>query len=565
MNLTGISRVLVMPLFIFVASCFLLFCRVAPTFSDSNSELYGPTSFVIPIKSQVCFAHTKEGSIISRIKVSPAILPPSTLYINRGSYSHLIIIALLLTISGDIEVNPGPIRFPCGKCNRAVRSNQRGICCDQCDRWFHIRCSNISNDDYTLLSNNSETWVCLSCTSLTEHGQSQQHLQEPERLPCSRCNRAVRSNQRGICCDQCNRWFHIRCSNISTEDYTLLSSNSETWVCLSCTSLTEQGQSQQHLQEPESENEHSRFPCGHCCRLVADHHRGICCDQCNRWFHIRCANITYPEYTRLSNNSESWICIVCHTHVNEQYTTTTQIEPEREHTALCHISTQRPANCEPNNQLSQHQYLHLEGWQTVVLHKQSWAQKFMHQFQTKQIQWQNKKCNICNEQWPTRTHLDMDPYICNRCQRDKHFPKLYSAGNDMDPGNVPPCLQGMTQIEELLIARACPIMTIYHKHGGQLGYTGHVLNLPQNIQHFIDKLPVNVSDLPILTVVRQGAANTHHSFRVRRDKVLNALQWLKQHNRFYQDIEIDLDSIQNLPVDGIPDTLLNFEIQNNDS
>lgn len=61
----------------------------------------------------------------------------------------------------------------------------------------------------------------------------------------------------------------------------------------------------------------------------------------------------------------------------------------------------------------------------------------------------------------------------------------------------------------------------YHKHGGQLGYTGHVLNLPQDIQHFIDKLPVNVSDLPILTVVRQGAANTHHSFRVRPEMHYN--------------------------------------------
>ena len=39
----------------------------------------------------------------------------------------------------------------------------------------------------------------------------------------------------------------------------------------------------------------------------------------------------------------------------------------------------------------------------------------------------------------------------------------------MDPGSVPPCLQNMTQIEELLIARACPIMTVYHKHGGQQG------------------------------------------------------------------------------------------------
>lgn len=66
----------------------------------------------------------------------------------------------------------------------------------------------------------------------------------------------------------------------------------------------------------------------------------------------------------------------------------------------------------------------------------------------------------------------------------------------MNPGTVPDCLQYMTLIEELLIARACPIMTIYR---GQLGYSGH---MSQNIQ---PKLPVNVSQL---TITRQGAANT---------------------------------------------------------
>lgn len=66
--------------------------------------------------------------------------------------------------------------------------------------------------------------------------------------------------------------------------------------------------------------------------------------------------------------------------------------------------------------------------------------------------------------------------------------KLFSAGNDMDPGRVPACLLEMT-VEEMLIARANPIMCLYRKHGGQRGYRGHV---PQDIQRFLDHLPVNV-------------------------------------------------------------------------
>ena len=35
----------------------------------------------------------------------------------------------------------------------------------------------------------------------------------------------------------------------------------------------------------------------------------------------------------------------------------------------------------------------------------------------------------------------------------------------MDPGSVPAELQGLSEVEELLIARAFPIMYIYRKHG----------------------------------------------------------------------------------------------------
>ena len=124
---------------------------------------------------------------------------------------------------------------------------------------------------------------------------------------------------------------------------------------------------------------------------------------------------------------------------------------------------------------------------------------------------------------------------------------MFSAHNDMDPGSVPSCLEGMTQIEEMLIARACPIMTVYRKHGGQRGYQGHVLNLPQNIQQFLKKLPAPIASLPILIIKRVGAENTTAEFRVRRQKVLSALLWLKHNNSFYHDIDIDQVTIASLP------------------
>ena len=110
----------------------------------------------------------------------------------------------------------------------------------------------------------------------------------------------------------------------------------------------------------------------------------------------------------------------------------------------------------------------------------------------------------CKEAWPLSPSRQQI-FTCSRCKRDRKPCRLYSAENDMDPGSVPAELQGLSEVEELLIARAFPTLSIYRKHGGQRGYKGHVLNLPQDIQGFLNSLPANVSDLPILVIRKQGA------------------------------------------------------------
>ena len=58
----------------------------------------------------------------------------------------------------------------------------------------------------------------------------------------------------------------------------------------------------------------------------------------------------------------------------------------------------------------------------------------------------------------------------------------------MIPSSAPPQLEGLTQVEEMLIARALPIMRVYIKPGGQRGYSGHCINLPQNVAELAHSL-----------------------------------------------------------------------------
>ena len=207
--------------------------------------------------------------------------------------------------------------------------------------------------------------------------------------------------------------------------------------------------------------------------------------------------------------------------------------------------------------VSRNEYLHEGGWQNVdnPMHELEFVQNEMHSFHLDQEHLEHRQCTMCKEAWPTRQNLASEVYICYRCKRDKKSPKKFSAENDMDPGIVPEQLRGLTQVEEMLISRVCPIMRVYRKHGGQRGYKGHVLNLPQDIQSFLNRLPSRVADLPVLIVRRHGAEDTHRDFTVRRHKVLEAVLWLKTNNPFFKDIEIDRDVIQSLPENGIPDEL----------
>ena len=70
----------------------------------------------------------------------------------------------LILLAGDVESNPGPTKYPCTACNKAVRNNQRGIFCSRCEKWTHASCGGVSPAEYQRLGEQEDdSWFCTGC------------------------------------------------------------------------------------------------------------------------------------------------------------------------------------------------------------------------------------------------------------------------------------------------------------------------------------------------------------------------------------------------------------------
>ena len=98
----------------------------------------------------------------------------------------------------------------------------------------------------------------------------------------------------------------------------------------------------------------------------------------------------------------------------------------------------------------------------------------------------------------------------------------------------------------------------------QYGYSGHVMNLPQDVGSFANTLPRLPSELDIIVVRKEGANESHRDFRVRRSVVLHALQWLLANNINYHNVRIDPDALDLLPEDGDLTGLCSMTLESSD-
>src|SRR5579859_7288698 len=161
-------------------------------------------------------------------------------------------------------------------------------------------------------------------------------------------------------------------------------------------------------------------------------------------------------------------------------------------------------------------------------------------------------------------------YVCHSCQKSLQAEVLppESLANYRWIGPVPPELQDLTWMEELLIARAHltgHIVRLQDRNSAShFSLKGHVILLPQDTMKLLTILPLPPSNLPdIVRVVWVGKPvrdidGLRDYFSVRTSKVYDALVWLTQNNEDYKEVTIDHAQFERWPPVWVAENLLDL-------
>ena len=71
---------------------------------------------------------------------------------------------LALLLSGDIHANPGPKTEEITvKDKSGVAWGQAGVCCDNCEVWFHKTCLSLNTSSFKNIQDSNVSWICNKC------------------------------------------------------------------------------------------------------------------------------------------------------------------------------------------------------------------------------------------------------------------------------------------------------------------------------------------------------------------------------------------------------------------
>ena len=192
----------------------------------------------------------------------------------------------------------------CIDCNKTFpENNLDSINCDKCSYWYHLNCSELSDQEFkSFLSNPSKKWVCKPCI----------------KKYCKKCDISVHHKSKISCC-LCHHTFHFSCVNLPASSKN--DGTTDSWLCQNCTQITFPYASESNktvislsntkldkysLEKCSSPNYSNT--CNVCKKKLNKNNSGFPCSSCKTNIHAKCCTIKKQDFHLCRGN---WQCDTC--------------------------------------------------------------------------------------------------------------------------------------------------------------------------------------------------------------------------------------------------------------
>ena len=175
--------------------------------------------------------------------------------------------------------------------------------------------------------------------------------------------------------------------------------------------------------------------------------------------------------------------------------------------------------------------------------------------QTKSLEY--TMCDRCKQvKLGMTVRIMQNQAFCSNCWTKRNFEdttriKQLPVWIDKDgqvKHDLPLELMDLREGEKLLIQQVSPYVPLQHLSKGSYGCKGHVCSFLQNVQEICTILPRLPSDVNTVRVIKHFTLENEeigsHTFCIRKQRVLDALKWLKEHNVLYKDITIEESNLE---------------------
>ena len=198
-------------------------------------------------------------------------------------------------------------KYPCIKCQKPVKTNQKGLQCNTCNKWLHLKCTDLTLDQYNFLETNiNSPFYCLICKpkTLCADGTSTNI-----NLSVSFDSSLNDSN------------YNNDTSSANSSDFVYVDeTDSDSESCgLNFNSLPAQRTNAKKkkftLNFSSLRTINYKYPClvclGPCKKNI---HDSICCTLCDEWVHRKCTDLTTQQFNMYcdpDHSGEPYYCTNC--------------------------------------------------------------------------------------------------------------------------------------------------------------------------------------------------------------------------------------------------------------